>query len=132
MQSDTPLQRSRRIRARTRTVNRTCLTPKIIFENTLPILEVFIDNLKFYLEIGCVITKINSYVEFDHSRWLEKYIMFNTSMRAKAKNDFEKEFFKLMNNSYFGKTMESVKKRKNFKIHTDEKLISKNIASSLT
>ena len=93
---------------------------------------VHIDNLKFYLEIGCVITKINCYVEFDHSRWLEKYIMFNTEMRTKAKNDFEKDFFKLMNNSYFGKTMESVKKRKNFKIHCDEKLISKNIASSLT
>ena len=93
---------------------------------------VHIDNLKFYLEIGCVITKINCYVSFDHSRWLEKYIMFNTEMRTKAKNDFEKDFFKLMNNSYFGKTMENVKKRKNFKVHTDEKLISKNIASSLT
>ncbi len=93
---------------------------------------VHIDNLKFYLQLGCVITKINRYVSFDHSKWLEKYITYNTDMRKKAKNEFEKDFFKLMNNSCFGKTMENVKKRKNFKLFSDEKRISKNLASSLT
>ena len=91
-----------------------------------------VDNLRYYLKLGCVITKINYYVEFTQSKWLERYIMYNTELRTKATNDSDKDKFKLMNNSVFGKQMEQVKKRRNFKLHCDENKIVKNLASSLT
>ena len=59
-----------------------------------------------YLNIGGVITKIWRAVEFTQSPWLRPYIRFNTSMRQQATSPFAKRFYKLMVNSYFGKTME--------------------------
>ena len=47
---------------------------------------------------------------------MKKYIELNTNLRKQAKNDFQKDFFKLMNNSVFGKTMEDVKNRRNYKV----------------
>ena len=69
-------------------------------------------NLKFALEHGLKLKAIHRVLEFEQEAWMKPYIDFNTDKRAKAKNDFEKDFFKLMNNSCFGKTMEDMRKRR--------------------
>ena len=58
-----------------------------------------------------VVEKIHEIISFKQSRWLEKYISINTQKRNRAKNDFEKDFFKLLNNAAFGKFLENVRNR---------------------
>ena len=67
--------------------------------------------LKYYVRYGMIVDKVHSVISFKQSRWLEKYISFNTQKRNKAKNDFEKDFYKLLNNAFYGKTMENVRNR---------------------
>ena len=67
--------------------------------------------LKFYVRHGMVVEKIHEIISFKQSKWLEKYISFNTQKRNEAKNDFEKDFFKLLVNATFGKFVENVRNR---------------------
>ena len=85
-------------------------------------------NLKFYLTQGLKLQKIHRMLQFKQEPWLKPYIEVKTQLRAQATNDFEKDFFKLMNNSVFGKTMEDVRKRVNIKLITEPAVFKKQVA----
>ncbi|XP_065663390.1 uncharacterized protein LOC136085805 [Hydra vulgaris] len=77
------------------------------------------ENLKLYERLGMKLSKIHRGIKFKDSAWLSKYFEINTNLRAKATNNFEKEFFKLMNNSVFGKTMENIENRVDVRLVTE-------------
>ena len=81
-------------------------------------------NLRQCLELGLRITAVYRGISFNQSPWMEPYIRKNTELRKTAANSFEKDFFKLMNNSVFGKTIENIRKRQNvFLIDNREKAV---------
>src|SRR6185312_14785918 len=68
-------------------------------------------TLQYYLTRGMILKKVNRIISFDQSPWMKDYIDLNTNKRKEAKSSFEKDFYKLLNNAVFGKTMEDVRKR---------------------
>ena len=82
-------------------------------------------NLKQYLDLGLILTKIHRGISFKEDSWMKPYIELNTKLRTTASSEFEKDFFKVMNNSVFGKTMESIRNRVDIRLKTDSKSAEK-------
>ena len=78
-------------------------------------------SLQLYLSLRMKLTKTHRVLKFKQSDWMKKCINFNTEKRANAANSFGKDFFKLMINSVYGKTIENLRKRKNARLVNNEK-----------
>ena len=66
------------------------------------------ENLKQALNHGLVLKEVHSAISFNQDEWLKPYIEMNNKLRTEAKNEFDKDFFKMMNNPVFGRTLENV------------------------
>ena len=90
--------------------------------------------LQFYVRLGLHIKKVHRILKFTKSKWLEPFFTLNSAMRKKATNRFEENYYKLMNNSVYGKTIESKRRRLKVDITRDAKKKLHNLHqnSSLT
>ena len=82
---------------------------------------LYYKNLQLYLSLGMKLTKIHKVLKFKQSDWMKKYINFNTEKRTNATNSFEKDFFKLIINSVYGKAVENLQKKINVRLVINEK-----------
>ena len=84
--------------------------------------------LRYYVEKGLVLAKVHRVLRFRERAWMKPYIDKNSALRAKAASDFESDFYKLMNNSVYGKTLESPRNRSTVKAFTDDRAFEKYVA----
>ena len=87
--------------------------------------KVYYKNLEYYMQLGIKVDKVHKILKFDEKPFLKEYIDLNTELRKKAKNDLDKDLFKLMNNSVLGKSMENILHKSNVKLinNDPEKLL---------
>ena len=89
---------------------------------------VHIKSLKQALNHGLELKRVHRIIEFNQKAWLKPYIDMNTELRKIAKDDFEKDLFKLINNAVFGKTMENIGKHRDIKLVTTDKKRNKLVS----
>ena len=94
------------------------LVPNLYHKKNYVIHIVILDQA---LRHGLTLDKVHQAIEFNQSAWLAPYIDLNTQLQARALDDFEKDFFKLINNSVFGKTIENIRKHRDIKLVTNKK-----------
>ncbi|CAH3148422.1 unnamed protein product, partial [Porites evermanni] len=85
-------------------------------------------NLKLYLDLRMKLSKIHGVLQFKQEPWLKQYIDLNTQISAQAKNGFEKDFYKLTNNSVFGKTMQNIRKHVKVELVIESQKMKKLVA----
>ena len=78
-------------------------------------------NFKTRIKYGLIFKKVHKVIQFNQKEWLKTNIEMNTKLRAEAKNDFEKDFFKIINNAVFEKTLENERKHRDIKLVTTDK-----------
>ena len=88
---------------------------------------VHIKALNQALKHGLKLKKVHRVIEFQQSHGIKPYILLNTKLRTSAKNEFEKDFFKLMNSSVFGKTMKNIRNNKDMKLVTSQEKYAKYV-----